>query len=176
MSNNSVKLSQVAATAAKFNNDVEAVKRELKRIASVKCRLKKQKAKSTYEQEMREVLAEEQLMKEVRDYLTPKKLTVTRMTAEDIAKLTYDETVKAIKSIQSKKCNSQYLTERLEDNVEYQEACRIEEMLKAHREKIRPLENAVSKHKVNEIVQHLEGLEDKIDKEYVLELLKKLQG
>lgn len=175
MSNN-VKLTQVAEVAKKFNGDLEAVKRELKRVASVKCRLKKQKAKPTYEQEMREVLAEYQLLKEVRDYLAPKKLTVTQMTADDIAKLTYDETVKAIKSIQSKKCNTQYLTDRIEDNVEYQEAVRIEEMLKAHREKIKPLENAVSKHSINEVVQHIENLEDKVDKEYVIELLKKLQG
>lgn len=157
--------------------DLEEVKRELKRLQSVKSRLKKQKAREDYEEKMQEVLKQEQVIKEVREYFMPKKVTVTTMTQEDIAKLNYDETVKAIKSIQSKKCNSQYLTSSIEDNAEYQEAVRIEEMLKEHRAKIKPVsENAISKKDLNDIVHHLENSQEDISKEYLLEQLKELMN
>lgn len=167
-------LTNVQEMAKKFN-DVEEVKKELKRIASVKCRLKKQKAKEGYEDEMKKVLEQEQLMKEVRDYFVPKKPTVTTMTEEQIAELNYDETIKAIKSIQSKKCNSQYLTENIEDNVEYQEAVKIEQMLLEHKKTVKPVEDTVvKKSQVMAVIEHLENQEEFIETEYVLQLLQKL--
>ena len=45
-------LKQVEKVVKEFNNDEMAIQKELKRIQSVKCRLKKQKGKSTYEREM----------------------------------------------------------------------------------------------------------------------------
>ena len=50
------------------------------------------------------------IAKRVLEYFEPKKLTVTTMIQSDIDQLDYDETMKAIKSIQSKKCkNCPYL-------------------------------------------------------------------
>lgn len=170
-----VNLKEVQKYAEKFAN-VEAVKREIKRIQSVKCRLKKQKAREDYEVEMSKVLKEEQLLKEVRDYFEPKKATVTTMTWEQIQELDYDETVKAIKSIQSKKCLSQYATPNINDNVEYQQAVKIEDMLKKHKEQIRPVEETVvRKSKITDLIEHISTLEDKIDKEYILKLLNNLK-
>lgn len=161
--------------AKKFENDVELIKKEQKRLASIKCRLKKQKARKDYEIEMKKVLEQEQILKEAKDYLEPKKMTVTTMSEYDISLLNYDETVKAIKSIQSKKCLSQYLTSDIETNVEYQEALRIEEMLKKHKETVKPIEETVvKKSDINNLIEHLSNQNDQLDKEYVLEQLRKL--
>ena len=49
-------LKEIEKIANKFDNDVEKIRKELKRIQSVKCRLKKQKGKSSYEKEMTEII------------------------------------------------------------------------------------------------------------------------
>ncbi len=160
---------------AKNYADVEEVKLALRSLQSRKSRLKKQKGRADYEEQMTEILQQEQLLKEVRDYFEPKSVPVTKMTWEDIKLLDYDETIKAIKSIQSKKCLVQHATERIEDNVEYQKACEIEKMLLEHKKNIRPIEEtAVRKSDINDLINHLENQEEKIAKEYVISLLKNL--
>jgi hypothetical protein len=170
-------LKEISQLAAKFENDVEKVKLELKRVASLKCRLKPQKAKAGYEKEMAEIVKYEQALKEARDMILPKKQTVTTMGPEDIALLNYDETVKAIKSIQSKKCLTQFATANIEDNIEYQAALVTEELLKAHKATLGPVESTVvQKSKINDMIKNLESLDDKTSKEYVIEQLKRLLG
>lgn len=160
---------------AKQFEDVEQVKKELKRVQSVKCRLKKQKFREDYEVEMTKVVQQEQILKEVRQFFEPKKLTVTTMTLEDIKLLDFDETQKAIKSIQSKKCNSQFNSSSLEDNVEYQEAVRIEKMLQDHKLTVKPItDKVVRKSTVNELIQQIENQQEDVSKEYLLEQLKNL--
>lgn len=163
-------LKEIQELAEKFSC-VEEVKSELKRVQSVKCRLKKQKARKDYEEEMAKVVSYEQALKEVRDYFEPKKTFVTQMTQADIDNLNYEETMKAIKSIQSKKCNSQWQ----EDETEYKKACEIEAMLLAHKRLVKPVEDTVvQKSKVKDLINHLESQEETIKTEYVIELLKKL--
>ena len=138
--------------------DMELVRKELKRIQSVKCRLKKQKGKSTYEQEMKSVLAEEQLLKEVRDLIEPHEKPTTQLTQEDIEKFDYDQTMRAIRSIQSKKTLSQYLTEVQFDNDEYRNACRIEEMLLEHKQTVKPLDqNQIYKTQIQAVIETIEN-------------------
>ena len=138
--------------------DMELVRKELKRIQSVKCRLKKQKGKSTYEQEMKSVLAEEQLLKEVRDLIEPHEKPSTQLTKEDIEKLDYDQTMRAIRSIQSKKTLSQYLTEVQFDNDEYRNACQIEEMLLEHKTTVKPLDqNQIYKSQIQAVIETIEN-------------------
>lgn len=138
--------------------DMELVRKELKRIQSVKCRLKKQKGKSTYEQEMKSVLAEEQLLKEVRDLIEPHEKPTTKLTQEDIEKFDYDQTMRAIRSIQSKKTLSQYLTEVQFDNDEYRNACRIEEMLLEHKKTVKPLDqNQIYKTQIQAVIETIEN-------------------
>jgi Fe2+ transport system protein B len=164
-------LKEIEKLADDFGGDVENVKKELKKVQSQKCRLLKQKAKKGYEAEMSKVLKYEQALKEVRSYLEPKKITVTTMTESDIKLLNFDETIKAIKSIQSKKCLSQYK----ETMDEYNEACRIEDMLLNHKKEVTPVpENCVEKSRINDLIANLSNLDQKIDKDYIIEQLKGL--
>lgn len=167
-------LKEVVQLAEKFYNNVDNIKNELKRVQSIKCRLAKQKAREDYNTEMTKVVTYEQALKEARSYLEPKKTTVTTMTQEDIKILTYDETVKAIKAIQSKKCNAQYLTNDINTNEEYQSALKIEEMLQEHKKTVKPIEdNVIQKSKINDLIHVVENLNE-VKKEYILEQLKKL--
>lgn len=153
---------------------VEAVAKELKRVQSTKCRLKKQKGKSSYEQEMNEVLREEQLLKEARQLLDPKEKPVTMYGQEDVDSLDYDETIKAIRSIQSKKTLTRWLTTVEGDNDEFKNAEKIEKMLIERREKIKPVdENNVRKTEIQTIIDTIES-SGKLSQEKVVELLKKL--
>ena len=114
------------------------IKKELKRIASIKCRLNKQQGKKTYQEEMDKVLAQEEQLKALRDSLVQPKKTVTNFTYEDIQELSYDEVQRAIKSIQSKKSNTKWLTPIEGDNDEFRNACRIENMLNERRAELQP--------------------------------------
>lgn len=159
---------------AKELGTVEAVAKELKRVQSAKCRLKKQKGKSTYEKEMQEVLKQEQLLKEARQLLDPKDKPVTKYSQEDVDKLDYDETIKAIRSIQSKKTLSKWLTTIEGDNDEYRNAEKIESMLIARRESIKPVdENNVRKTEIQTIIDTIEE-SGELSQERIIELLKKL--
>ena len=159
---------------AKELGTVEAVARELKRIQSVKCRLKKQKGKSTYEAEMTEVIKQEQILKEARQLLDPKEKPVTQYEQADVDQLDYDETIKAIRSIQSKKTLSRWLTTTECDNDEFRNAERIEKMLIARREMIKPVdENNVRKTEIQTIIDTIEE-SGELSQEKIVELLKKL--
>lgn len=159
---------------AKELGTIENVSKELKRIQSIKCRLKKQKGKSSYEQEMQEVLAQEQILKEARQLLDPKEKPTTQYTQEDVDQLDYDETIKAIRSIQSKKTLSRWLTTVEGDNEEFKNAEKIEKMLTERREQIKPVdENNVRKTEVQTIIDTIES-SGKLSQEKILELLKKL--
>lgn len=166
-------LKEVEKVAAELGS-VENIARELKRVQSIKCRLKKQKGKSTYESEMNEALREEQLLKEARQLLDPKEKPTTQYTQEDVDSLDYDETVKAIRSIQSKKTLSRWLTTVEGDNEEFKNAEKIEKMLIERREKIKPVdENNVRKTEIQTIIDTIES-SGKLSQEKVVELLKKL--
>jgi len=167
-------LREIEKIAQKFDNDVEKIARELKRIQTIKCRLKKQKGKSSYEKEMSEVLKYEQVLKEARQLLNPKEKPVTMYTQEDVDKLDYDETIKAIRSIQSKKTLTKWLTDVAGDNDEYRKACEIEKMLIARREKLKPVDNAhVRKSDIQTIIDTIES-SGKLSQEKIVELLKRL--
>lgn len=169
-----INLKEVEKKANELGNDVLEVAKELKRIQSIKCRLKKQKFKSTYEEEMTKVLQEEQILKEVRNLLVPKEKTVTTFEQSDIDLLDYDETIKAIKSIQSKKTNSRWLTPNEGDNDEYRNACRIEKMLLEHKQQVRPVdETMVRKSDLVTIIDTIESNKD-LTQERIVELLKGL--
>lgn len=160
--------------ALEFNNDVESVKKEIKRLQSIKCRLLKQKGRSDYEKALENVLKEIQVMVEVRSLLEPKDKTVTNFTQEDVDVLDYDETIKAIKSIQSKKSLTRWLTTIEGDNDEYREACKIENMLLEHKKLMKPVdETQVRKSDLNVIIETIENTKD-ISRERILEMLKGL--
>lgn len=167
-------LQKVTEMVKNYNN-IEEVKKDIKNLQSIKCRLKKQKSKETYDVEMTEIVKKEQLLKEVREYFEPKKLTVTTMTESDVKTLDWDDTIKAIKSIQSKKCNSQYNESNLEDNVEYQSALKIEKMLQDHKLTLsnKP-QDKVKKSSINNLINNIENVDQEVTKEWLLEQLKNL--
>lgn len=167
-------LKNVEMKAIELGNDIEAVKRELKRVASVKCRLLKQKGLKDYEERREACLKEEQLLKEVRTYIVGTKKTVTTFEQADVDALTYDETVKALKSIQSKKSLTKWLTDAEGDNDEYRHACKIEEMLKEHVKSVKPIEdNTVRKSEIQRVIDTIEST-GKISTAKILEMLKEL--
>lgn len=167
-------LKEIEKVAKKFNNDAEAVAKELKRVQSLKCRLKKQKGRKSYQQEMSDVLRYEQVLKEVRQLLNPKEKPVTQYEQADVDQLDYDETVKAIRSIQSKKVLTKWLTDVEGDNDEYRSACKIEKMLIARRESIKPVDNEyVRKTDVQTIIDTIES-SGQLSQEKIVELLKSL--
>lgn len=151
-------MNKVEMKAAELNNDMEQVKKELKRIASIKCRLKKQRGKSTYEQELKEAIEYENLLKEVRTLLSGETKSVPQYTQEDVDALSYEDTIKAIKSIQSKKSLSKWLTEIEGDNDEYRNACKVEQMLRIHKETLQPTTIGLSKASLKDILGRSELL------------------
>lgn len=168
------KMTEIEKVAEKFGNDLEAVANELKRVQSLKCRLKKQKGKKTYEKEMTETVKYEQVLKEARQLLDPKEKPVTMYTQEDVDQLDYDETIKAIRSIQSKKTLTRWLTDVEGDNDEYRKAVEIEKMLVERRESIKPVDNEyVRKTDLQTIIDTIEE-SGKLSQEKIVELLKSL--
>lgn len=168
-----VNLKEIEKKAKELKN-MENVRRELKRVQSAKCRLRKQKGKKTYEEEMTEILREEQVLKEVRSLINPRRKPVTEYNQKDVDRLDYDETVKAIRSIQSKKTLTRWLTTKEGDNDEFRKAVEIEKMLTEHREKIRPIEpDQVRKTEIQTIIETIES-SGKLSQKQILELLEKL--
>ena len=167
-------LKNVEEKMKEFQN-LEEIKKELKRLQSLKCNLKKNKFQKDYEAKMTAILQEEQLMKEVRDLFNPKKKFVTELTQEDVDRLDWDETIKAIKSIQSKKYHTRWLTPVEGDNDEYRSACQIEEMLLNHKNEVRPIEETVvRKSDIQTIIETIEN-SGNLSQEEILRLLKGLQ-
>jgi hypothetical protein len=167
-------LKQVEKKAKELNNDLLEVAKELKKIQSQKCRLKKMCGRSNYEELMTNVLKEEELLKQVRQLLDPKEKPVTMYDQKDVDLLDYDETIKAIRSIQSKKTLTRWLTDEDGNNDEYKNACKIEKMLIERRNIIKPIDNEhIRKSDLVTIIDTIESTND-ISKERIVELLKNL--
>lgn len=158
----------------KYNNDLEGLNRELKRLQSVKCRLQKQRGKATYEEEMAKALAQINDIQTVKRLLTCKEKSVPQYEQEDIDKLDYDQTQKAIKSIQSKKYLTRWLTTEEGDNDEFRNACRIEQMLQKHKQECQPVDAAyVRKSQIEAMIEAIEDVGE-VSTEKILEMLKEL--
>lgn len=169
-----INLKEVEKKANELDNDLEKVSKAIKSIQSKKCNLLKKKGVYNYEQLLTQVLQEEQLLKEVRSLLNPKEKFVTSYTQEDVDKLDYDETIKAIKSIQSKKYHSRWLTDVEGDNDEFRNACKIEQMLLEHKEIISPVNiEYIRKSDLQTIIDTIENNKD-LSQERIVELLNSL--
>lgn len=171
---NNFNMKDVEKRAAELGNDMAMVSKELKRVQSIKCRLNKQKGRADYADQMKAVLAEEHLLKNVRQLLDPKEKAVTAYEQADVDMLDYDETVKAIRSIQSKKTLTRWLTAEEGNNDEFRNACRIEAMLIKHRDEVRPVDNAyIRKTDLQTIIDTIEG-SGELTQAKIVEMLKNL--
>lgn len=169
-----INLKEIEKLANDFDNDILKLSNELKRVQSVKCRLKKQKGKSSYTEEMTKVLQYEQSLKEAKLLLEPKNKTVTSFDKKDIDLLDFDQTIKAIKSIQTKKCLSKWLTPVENDNDTYRDACKIESMLLEHKKTVQPIEDTtVRKTDLQKVIDTIESNKD-LSQDSILDLLNKL--
>ena len=153
----------------KMNKEIEEVKRELKRVASIKCRLKKMVGRVGTEEKLIEVEKYESELKSKRDNLLDRKKYVTEYEQEDVDALNYEEVCKAINSIKSKKSLSKWLSPVEGDNDEYRNAVRIEEMLYRRKEAL----GGGRKNIKNELKDLIENSGD-ISKEDLIEKLKDL--
>lgn len=169
-----VDLKEIEKKANEFNNDIDLVVKEIKKLQTAKCRLKKFKGRSDYDFKMTEILQKEEVMKEVKNLLDPKEKPVTMYTEEDVKKLDFDETVKALKSIQSKKCLTRWLTGNDGDNDEFRKACEIEAMLNEHKKAVKPVEDAyIRRSDLQTIIDTIESNVN-LSQDRILELLKSL--
>lgn len=113
---------------SKLNN--EELAKKLKSLQSQRCRLKKQTGRPDYAAKMAAIESAEQ---EVRSQLEASQEVSKRswltLNQEQINQLDYEDTCKALKSVQSKKCNTQYMA----NQDEFKAACELEEKLKKHR-------------------------------------------
>lgn len=143
-----INMTDIVTKSTELNNDLVEVHKEIKRLASIKCRLKKMPGRKNYNEEMTKILQEEELIKGVRDYLQGPKKNINNVTQEDIDAMDYDEVCKAIRSIQSKKTHTKWAEDCKKDKEGnfipgsgdgYKEACRIEAMLVAHRNTVKPV-------------------------------------
>ena len=169
-----IDMKAVEAKARELNNDMDLVRKHIRRVQSMKCNLKKQKGRPDYEVKMRETLAEELLLQEVRTLLEPKEVTVPTMTQADVDQLDFDQTEKALNSIRSKKTHTRWLTTTEGDNDEYRRAEAIEQMLLRHKAEVKPVEDAyLRKTELQAVINAIEATPD-ISRDRVLDLLKNL--
>lgn len=108
----------------KFNEKTASLtemNRELKRLASRKCRAKSEKEKAVFTAEY------EKLAKIKSERFTSAKKTYFTMSVKEIEELDLETTVKAIKSLQSRKCLYPQKREETE---------KIEQIFRDHREKL----------------------------------------
>lgn len=164
-------LRMIEKKADELGRDMETVIKEIKRVQSAKCRLKKFKGRSDYDLKMTAILQEEEVLKEVRQLLDPKEKPVTMYTEDDVKMLDFDETVKALKSIQSKKC----LTKYDPDNQEgYKKACEIEAWLNEHKKFVKPVDTAyIRRTDLQTVIDTIKETGD-IKVETILEMLENL--
>ena len=164
-------LRMIEKKADELGRDMETVIKEIKRVQSAKCRLKKFKGRSDYDVKMTAILQEEEVLKEVRQLLDPKEKPVTMYIEDDVKMLDFDETVKALKSIQSKKC----LTKYDPDNQEgYKKACEIETWLNEHKKSVKPVDTAyIRRTDLQTVIDTIKETGD-IKVETILEMLENL--
>lgn len=164
-------LRMIEKKADELGRDMETVIKEIKRVQSAKCRLKKFKGRSDYDAKMTKILQEEEVLKEVRQLLDPKEKPVTMYTEEDVKMLDFDETVKALKSIQSKKCLTKYDPDNQE---EYKKACEIETWLNEHKKTVKPVDTAyIRRTDLQTVIDTIKETGD-IKVETILEMLENL--
>jgi hypothetical protein len=89
----------------------EKIRLGLKSLQSDKYKLKKMKDEyplDKYEIKMIEILKDEQILKEMRNFLNPKKITYKEMTIDMIWNLSLDEVNHGLKSLQSAKSMNKF--------------------------------------------------------------------
>lgn len=153
---------------------VDKINQELNKIASRKSRLKKQTGKKNFENDLKIILEIEESLKSAKRLIEVKDKPVTMFNQEDVDKLDYNETLKAIKSIQTKKCLTKWMTTIENDNDDYRNALSIEQMLVNHKLTLKP--NVDSRITIQDIQNVIEQIQQnpKIKNDIIVDMLQKL--
>lgn len=146
---------------------IEELNKELKRVGSLKCNLKKRKGVVNYEESLREILKYEDEVKEVKYSLMNKGKSYYEMNESEIEVMSVDELVRFRKGVSSKKCLDGGDSEVLE---------RCERLLKFSKEVLDRKRDKEEKDLIsrNEIRKLLENYEMVGNVELLVESLKNL--
>lgn len=147
--------------------DLNELNKEMKKIGSNKCNLKKKKSVVNYEEELLDILSYEDLVKEVKNSLMNKGKSYFEYSFEDIEKLSIDELVRFRKGISSKKCldgNDVEIFERCEELLEYSKKVLDEKRNKEEKE-------LISKNELKKLIENYEMVGNI---ELLIESMKKL--
>ena len=147
--------------------DLVGLNKELKRVASLKCNLKKRKGVVDKEKELVEILSYEDMVKEVKNGKLNKGKSYFEFEKEDIDKLEIDELVRFRKGVSSKKCLDGGDSEILE---------KCEELLKYSKEVLDDKRNREEKEliKKSEICKLLENYKMGGDVKILIEKLEEM--
>lgn len=146
---------------------IEELNKELKRVASLKCNLKKRKGVVNYDEELKGILSYEDEIKEIKYSLMNKGKSYFEFDFEDIDKLEISELERFRKGISSKKCldgSDVEIFDRCEELLEYSKKVLDEKRNKEVKE-------LISK---NELRKLLENYEMVGDVEILVESLRRL--
>ena len=135
---------------------IEELNKELKRVSSLKCNLKKRKSVVNYDEELKELLKYDDLVKEVKYSLLNKGKSYFEYDKEDIDKLEIDELVRFRKGISSKKCldgNDKEIFDRCEELLDYSK-----EILE--RKRNNEVKELISKNEIRKLLENFEMSSD----------------
>lgn len=153
-----------------FKSDLKLVKKALKSVQSQKCNWNKKKHHPNYDTSLKQVLLEEQSLKNIITFFSETKTKSFEMTLEDVKVLNEAETLKMIKNIQSQKCLKQYE----DDLTDYNKCLEVESMLFEHKKQVAAVpEHLIKKSDIKQLINDLEQKET-LNKKEALEMLRGL--
>ena len=157
-----------------FEADFESVRKALKALDSQKCNLVKRKdgfTESKYSEKMAKILAEIQVLREIRNQLTHKELTIPEMTKDQMDNLSIDEVNHGLKSLQSRKYMNKYEPEGLI----YKDTLEREAYLIGRRSILKGNDtDKVSKSKIQSLIERLSNLSDRDKSKIIMAELSRL--
>ena len=146
---------------------IDELNKELKKLSSRKSNLKKRKGVINYDEVLKEILSDEDKVKEIKYSLMNKGKSYFEFNFEDIEKLNIDELVRFRKGVSSKKCldgNDVEIFERCEELLEYSKKVLDEKRNKEEKE-------LISKNELKKLIENYEMVGNI---ELLIESMKKL--
>ena len=167
-------LKEIEKLCESFNNDLSEIEKNLKRVQCAKSRLLPQKGRPDYEQVLNEILGEEQMLKEAKRLLKPKKKTCMELTKNDIEMMTFDEVKDARNAIASQMSRTRWLTTIEGDNDKFRQATKIDEMLIERLKVVKPIEDTVVRKSDIQLVIDTIKASGNLSNERIIEMLEGL--
>ena len=157
-----------------YLQEYEEIRLKLKSLDSQKCRLIKMKdgfTESKYSEKMNSILNQIQILREMRNLITQKELTIPEMTEAQMDALNIDEVNHGLKSLQSRKYMNKYNPEGLV----YRDTIYREKYLIERRRVLTEKSNeSIPKSKMNSLIERVENLSLEDRNKVLMEELKKM--